>query len=160
MLMASSLVRGRADPIGIQWDSYRPMAEKRLRPGVEQRGDEPSVERAVDALVGVVVRPLRPVDVIRPFELNGSGPSLGERRLHHHALQMRAGEAHGDVADLAALVRIPAQTALVAGADDVLDIRVRAGLAELVVEGRDDVLPGLVERDDAVVALGVDPDGV
>src|SRR4051812_21191737 len=113
MVMVGSLLRGRAR-------SYRDPAQQLTRSS---------------RLVGVVVRPLRPVDVVRPFELDRSGPSLDERRLHHHALQVGAGEAHGDVTDLAALARIPAQTALLPGADDVLDIRVRAGLAELVVEG-------------------------
>ena len=66
------------------------------------------------------------------------------------------------IADLALTgLRVPAEQVLVVRRIHVLDRGVRARLVQLVVEGRHDVLPrGVGERDDPVVTLGVDADGV
>jgi hypothetical protein len=65
-----------------------------------------------------------------------------------------------DVADLAALGGVPAEPGAVAGPGNVVHVGVGPGLVELVVDGRRDVLPGLVEDRNAVACLGVDADGV
>src|SRR3954454_18438224 len=109
-------------------------------------------------------RTLRPADGVRPLELDRRGSAPDQRDLLHDETKILARLVHRNVADLAAARRVPAEERVccrrVACADRVLDVRIGSCLAELVVEGRTDALPRLVERDDAVRAFGVHPDRV
>src|SRR5437868_4500273 len=103
-------------------------------------------------------RPFGAADGIRPHELYRHPPTAaGELHLVDDRGEICAGFLERDVADLAALRRVPAQEVvrvrLVTGADRVLDVRVRAHLAELVVEDCARVLPALGEDVDAVSGL-------
>src|SRR3954465_15876657 len=109
-------------------------------------------------------RALGTADGVRPLELDRRGPALDQRNLLHDETEVLPRLLHRDVADLAAARRVPAEE-LVRGrrvprADRVLDVRVGSRLAELVIEGRADALPRLVERDDPVRAFGVHADCV
>ena len=119
-----------------------PHGPRRLCRPAHERGRLGGRRRAVRLGNG----PFGPADRVRPHELDRHGAAaVGERHLLHHEREVGPGLGHRDVADLAAARRVPAEEPLArrrrAGADRVLDVRIGARLAELVVQRRADALP-------------------
>src|SRR3954451_12990919 len=140
--------------------SLRSLRSRSVRSCLHARG-----ARARRRLPPSLDRPFRAADRVRPHQLHRrSAAAVGERDFLHHRVDVPAGQLHRDVADLAALRRVPAEQVervrIAPSANRVLHIRVGSHLTELVVEDRADVLPRCVERVDPIPTLRIHGDGV
>src|SRR5262249_39097617 len=74
-----------------------------------------------------------------------------QRNLYENVLK-RLRLENRKIANLLALIRVPANEVRVLGSDCVFDIRIGSRLLKLVIKGSHDVLPRFVKRDDAILA--------